>query len=83
MEIEKEPVKAGSELNDGLGDKKPALPNISQEQIDFLLKSHTREEFDRATLKERKRCIHVVGKYLTGEIKTQWELRDAMERGEE
>lgn len=35
------------------------------------------------TKRERDRCIHLVGRYLTGEIKTQWELRDLIESGSE
>lgn len=35
------------------------------------------------TKRERDRCIRLIGRYLTGEIKTQWELRDLIESGSE
>jgi hypothetical protein len=36
-----------------------------------------------ATRIERERCIRLIGSYLTGEIKSQSELREKIESGED
>ena len=62
---------------------------LSQNDVDSLLRSHkgscqSEEEWAIAlhkdgAMKERKRIVKLIGAFLTGEIKTQWELRVAIE----
>jgi hypothetical protein len=39
-------------------------------------------DFYKGTMAERKRCIYLIGKFISGEIESQWKLRDAIEERE-